>query len=179
MQRALRTMIAATAAAAAFFLVATAAPAQQVGAPPPVKQIKLTEKQVLGFVAAQKDMAAVMEKIQGEVSDQLPPAIQAELDALSRKHGFKDFSEYDEVVANIAMVMSGIDPKTKVFTEPAVAIKKEIEDARADRTMSEQDRKQLLEDLNEALKSAEPIQNPGNIELVKKYYDKIDAALTQ
>ena len=35
----------------------------------------------------------------------------------------------------------------------------------------------LLEELNEALKSAQPIQFPGNIELVKKHYDKIDAAL--
>jgi hypothetical protein len=35
----------------------------------------------------------------------------------------------------------------------------------------------MLEELNEALKSAQPIQFPGNIELVKKYYDKIDAAL--
>ena len=48
-------------------------------------------------------------------------------DAITKKFGFKDFNEYDEVVANITMVMSGIDPKTKAFTEPSVAIKKEIE----------------------------------------------------
>jgi hypothetical protein len=35
----------------------------------------------------------------------------------------------------------------------------------------------MLEELNEALKSAQPIQFPSNIELVKKHYDKIDAAL--
>ena len=35
----------------------------------------------------------------------------------------------------------------------------------------------MLEELNEALKSAQPFQFPGNIELVKKYYDKIDAGL--
>jgi hypothetical protein len=35
----------------------------------------------------------------------------------------------------------------------------------------------MLDELNEALKSAQPIANPGNIELVKKYYEKIDAVL--
>jgi len=35
----------------------------------------------------------------------------------------------------------------------------------------------MLEELNEALKSVQPIQFPGNIDLVRKYYDKIDAAL--
>jgi hypothetical protein len=76
------------------------------------------------------------------------------------------------------MVMAGIDPKTKAFTEPAVAIKKEIADVTADKSIPAADKKQLLEELNEALKSVQPIQFPSNIELVKKYYDKIDAALT-
>jgi hypothetical protein len=81
------------------------------------------------------------------------------------------------VVGNITMVMTGIDPKTKVFTEPVAAIQKEIADVTADKTIPAQDKKQMLEELNEALKSAPPIQFPGNIELVKKYYDKIDAGL--
>ena len=34
----------------------------------------------------------------------------------------------------------------------------------------------MLEELNEAMKSAQPIQYPSNIELVKKHFDKIDAA---
>jgi hypothetical protein len=107
----------------------------------------------------------------------LPPKVLAELDAAAKKHGFKDFNDYDEVVGNITMVMTGIDPKTKVFTEPAAAIQKEIADVTADKTIPAQDKKQMLEELNEALKSAQPIQFPGNIELVKKYYDKIDAGL--
>ena len=38
-------------------------------------------------------------------------------------------------------------------------------------------KKQLLEELREALKSTQPIQFPSNVELVRRYYDKIDAAL--
>ena len=74
--------------------------------------------------------------------------------------------------------MAGIDPKTKAFTEPAISIKKEIADVTADKTIPDQVKKQMLEELNEALKSAEAIKFPSNIELVKKYYEKIDAALT-
>jgi hypothetical protein len=74
-------------------------------------------------------------------------------------------------------VMAGIDPKTKAFTEPAAAIKQEIAEVTANKTMPAREKKEMLEELNEALKSAQPIQFPGNIELVKKYYDKINGAL--
>jgi len=70
--------------------------------------------------------------------------------------------------------VAAIDPQTKVFTNPQTAIKKELEDVSADKTIPDDEKKQLLEELNEALKSAESIQFPTNIELVKKYYDKID-----
>ena len=81
------------------------------------------------------------------------------------------------MVGNITLVMTGIDPKTKAFTEPAAAIKQEIADVTANKTISAEEKKQMLEELDEALNSAQSIQFPGNIELVKKYYDKIDAAL--
>ena len=69
--------------------------------------------------------------------------------------------------------------RSQGFTQHANlrSIQKEIADVTADKTIPAQDKKQMLEELNEALKSAPPIQFPGNIELVKKYYDKIDAGL--
>ena len=81
------------------------------------------------------------------------------------------------MAANISMIMAGIDPQTKAFTEPTVAIKKEIEEVKADKSIPENEKKQMLDELNEALKTAQPIQHPGNIELVKKYFDKLDAVL--
>ena len=75
------------------------------------------------------------------------------------------------------MVMAGIDPQTKAFTEPQIAIKKEIEEVSADKSIPEKEKKQMLDELNDALKSAAPIQFPNNIEIVTKYYDKIDAVL--
>jgi hypothetical protein len=142
-----------------------------------VKQIKLSDKQVEGFIAAQKDMSAVTEKMQGGASDKPDPKVQAELESVAQKHGFATFAEYDDVAANISMVMAGIDPQSKAFTEPKVAIQKEIDEVTADKSIPDKEKKQMLEELNEALKTAQPIENPGNIELVKKYYDKIDAVL--
>jgi hypothetical protein len=179
MQLMLRVMFAAALAAvvaggSTVALVPTAA-AQQPLQSPTMKQIKLTEKQIQGFIAAQKDMAPLLEKLQAATSDQLDPKVQAQLEAAAKKNGFKDMAEYDDVAANISMVMAGFDPQTKTFTDPLVAIKKEIADVTADKSMAAEEKKQALEELNEALKATQPIEFPSNIELVKKYYDKLDA----
>jgi hypothetical protein len=170
MQQAFR-LIMVVLALSALSLFSGAAAAQTIN------QIKLTEMQVEGFVAAQKDMAAVTEKMQDTASDKPDPKIQADLDAIAKKHGFKDFTEYDDVAANISMIMAGIDPQSKAFMEPAAAIKKEIDEIQNDKSIADKEKQQMLEELNEALKTAAPIQNPGNVELVKKHFDKIEAVL--
>ena len=104
MQQVLRSLTVAFVAAA---LVQLSWPVQsQPVAEPPSKQIALTEKQVLAFIAAQKDIQPILDKIQGPSADELPPPIKAELDAAAKNHGFKDFNDYDEVTNNITMVMT-------------------------------------------------------------------------
>jgi uncharacterized coiled-coil protein SlyX len=142
----------------------------------PLKQIKLTEKQVEGFIAAHKDMAEAFDKTPADKPDAAAQA-QAQLDAIAKKFGFKDHSEYDDVATNIAMVIFGIDPQTKTFTDPPTLAKKELDEAMADKSLSEKERKQLVEDLTEQLKAVQPIQHPSNVDLVKKYYDKIEPLL--
>jgi hypothetical protein len=141
------------------------------------RQIDLTEKQVQGFIAAQKPMTDATENMQGGPSDKPDPKLQAELDAIAKKQGFKDLAEYDEVAATISMVMAGIDPETKQYIPADVAIRQQIKDIEADKSLPADERKQALEELNESLKAAQPIRNPANIDLVKKYYDKIEAVL--
>jgi hypothetical protein len=141
------------------------------------KQIKLTEKHVEAFIAAQQDMSAVVQKIQAGATVKTDSSYDAELEAVTKKHGFNSFAEYEDVAATISIVMASIDPQNKSFMDPQTAIKKEIDDLRTDKTMSEDDKKQLMQELQEALKAAQPIQFPSNIDLVRKYYDRIDAAL--
>jgi len=168
MQQVLRLFI------AAFAAVALVQFAGNVAAQSPVKQLKLTEKQVDGFIAAHKDMGAVAEKMEGDKPD---PKLQYQLESIAKKFGFKDFNEYDDVASNIALVMAGIDPQTKAFTDPPTAIKREIDEVTADKSMPEKERKQALDELAEAMKMAQPIQFPGNIEIVKKYYDRLEPLL--
>jgi soluble P-type ATPase len=160
---------------AAALMLGAGAPA--MAASDVIQQVKLTDKMVEGFIASQKDMAKVAEKLQGAPSDKPDPKIQAELETVAKKHGFKDFAEYDDVAANISMIMAGIDPQNGSFMDPVEAIKKEIEEVKVDKTIKENDRKTMLEELTEALKVTQPIKFPDNVALIKKYREKIDAVL--
>jgi hypothetical protein len=115
--------------------------------------------------------------VQGLISEQPDPELQAASEAIAKNSGFKHFAEYDDVAANILMVVAGIDQLTKRYTAPQTAVKKVVAKVTADKTIPEKDKKELLMELEKLLKVAPPIQYPGNIALVRKYYDKIDTAL--
>ena len=83
----------------------------------------------------------------------------------------------DDVAANISMVIAGIDPKSGDYTDPVEAIKKEIEDIKADKSIPDKDKKQMLEEMQEALESTPPLKFPENIALVKKYRADIEKVL--
>ena len=102
---------------------------------------------------------------------------KAQLEAVTKRYGFKDFAEYEAVANTISIVMTGMDPNTKEYADPQTAIKKEIENVLTDKTIPNREKKQLVAELNEALKSALSVQFPSNIELLKKFYDKIDVTI--
>jgi len=140
--------------------------------PPPTKQMPLTDKQIEGVVAGQKDIEAIMEKMPH--SGKPDPKFIAQLEAVAKKNGFAGYGEYANVVANISLVLAGFDPASKKYVGPEAVIKSQIAEVEADKKMSAKDKKEALADLNEALKTPEPpIENKGNIDLVAKYYDKL------
>jgi hypothetical protein len=155
------------------------APAQgaaPMGQPPAVKQIALTEKQVDGVIAAAKDMEALSEKMPDDGKPD--PKLTAQLEATAKKYGFAGYDDYNSVVDNIGLVMSGIDPATKKYVGGATVIKSQIAQVQADKKMSAKDKKEALDDLNQALKAPEPtIENKGNIDLVVKNFDKLAAIM--
>lgn len=73
--------------------------------------------------------------------------------------------------------MAGMDPQTKAFTDPPTAIKREIDEVTADKSIPEKEKKTMLDELAEAMKMAQPIQHQGNIDLIKKYYDRLEPLL--
>jgi hypothetical protein len=134
------------------------------------KQIKLTEKHIQGVMAAYKDMAKLYE---GMNSDKPDPQVEAQAAAIAKKNGFASLAEYDDAWINISMIMSGIDPQTKKFTEPPEQIKREIAALKADKSIPDADKKEDLAQLEEELKNTKPIQFKENIALVVKYFDKL------
>ncbi len=135
-----------------------------------VRQIKLTEKQIQSFMAAYEDMAKLYDDANADKPD---PKLEAQAAALAKKNGFASLAQYDDVLMNITMIMSGIDPQTKKFTEPPEQIKNEIVALKADKSVPEAEKKEGLTQLEAALKNARPIQFKENIALVLKYFDQL------
>jgi hypothetical protein len=168
----------------AFAQAKQAAPAAAQAAPPPAepqpKQIALTEKQIEGVLASQKELDAITEKLPEDAMDKPDPKVTAQLDVVVKKYGFADYADYNVVIDNVSLVMSGFDPQTKKYVGNDVVIKQQIAAVQADKKMSAKDKKEALADLNEALKAPSPaIENKGNIEVVGKYYDKLAAAMSE
>jgi hypothetical protein len=156
--------------------MAPAPSAQEQQAPPPVKQMALTDKQIEGVIASSKDMDAITDKLPENAKPD--PKITAQLEAIAKKNGFASFDEYNDVTDNIGMVMAGFDPVSKKYVGNEAVIKMQIAQVQADKKMSPKDKKEALADLNDALKSpAPPVANKGNIDLVTKYYDKLAATM--
>jgi hypothetical protein len=144
--------------------------------PPAVKQMALTDKQIQGVLAAQKDLDAITEKLPDNAKPD--PKVTAQLEGVAKKNGFASYDDYNDVVDNISIVLAGFDPATKKYVGSDTVIKAQIAQVQADKKMSAKDKKEALADLNEALKAPAPaIENKGNIDLVAKYYDKLADAM--
>ena len=153
---------------------ALAQAAQPAPAPPP--QIALTQAQIDSYLLADKEIEPILQKL--PATDAPPDAkVIAQLEAIAKKYKFASFEEFNIVAANIGLVADGIDPQSKKYVGEDVVIKKQIADINANAKMPAADKKAALDEMNEALKSVEPVKFPGNIDLVVKNYDKIEAAM--
>ena len=154
------------------------APAQQAAPAqaPVLKQIALTDKQVDGVLAAQKDMDAITAKLpENTAPDQ---KVMGQLEAVAKKYGFASYDDYNNVVDNISLVLGGFDPATKKYVGQEAVLKAQIAQLQADKKMPAKDKKEALDELNQALKTPAPaVENKANIDLIGKYYDKLVAAL--
>jgi len=154
-------------------------PPGQAAAPlqlPALKQLTLTDKQIEAVIATQKEMNPITDKLPENTP--ADPKVIAQLEAIAKKHGFANYEEYNVVIDNISLVLGAIDPVSKKYVGSEAVIKGQIAQVEADKKMSAEDRQQALNDLNLALKMPAPvIENKGNIDLVIKYYDKLDAVM--
>lgn len=145
-----------------------------------LRQVTLTDKMIEGVLASQKEFDAIAEKLPETAPEKPDPKITAQFEAVARKYGFASYDEYNDVVDTIGLVLGGFDPATKKYVGADNVIRGQIAAVEADKSIPDEDRKQALEQLNDALKApVPPIENKANIELVTKYYDKLNATLQQ
>ena len=64
-----------------------------------------------------------------------------------------------------------------VFTDPVDALKKELEDVKADASIPDEDKKRLVDELTEAIKTTPPLEYKENVDLVKAHRAEIEKAL--
>ena len=162
-------------------LALMAAPAltqSQTGQDQQFKQIKLSEKQVKNFIAVQKQLAPLADKL--ESTDGKPdPGLQKQVEQIAKSNGFSTLDEFDDVASNISLVLAGLDPQTGQFTEPPELIKRDIEEVKQDKQMSQSDKDQALAQMQEALKTAAPLRYKENVTVVKKYQKELDEVAPQ
>ena len=137
---------------------------------PALPQLSINEKHMQGFIAVSEPMEQLYDGVNPDKPD---PKLEAQAEALVKKHGFASLDEYDDVSMNIVMIISGIDPQTKRFTEPPEQIKQQIDAVRSDKSVPEAQKKEVLVQLEAALKDAKPIQFRENIALVVKHFDEL------
>jgi hypothetical protein len=171
----LRTLAAAAALGLLAFSGLAQAPKQGEGEQG-FKQMKLTEKHIKGFISAQKQIAPLSSKVEG---DKVDPAVQSQLEKIAKSNGFSSLEELGDVGANISLVLGGLDPKTGQFTELPELIKKDMEELKQNKEMSQKDKDQALAEMQEALKTAPLLQFKENVALVRKYQKELDQVLGQ
>jgi hypothetical protein len=152
-------------------------PSTQSAPLPELKQIALTEAQIQGLLDAQPEMDAIVKKLPDDPARPPDAAAMAQLEQVAKKYGFADYAEYGTVAANVDMLLDGFDPRTRKFVGIEAMVKNEIAAIEADNRMPADAKKDAMEELNDALKNAPTVQFPANIELVAKYFDKLDDAL--
>ena len=148
-----------------------AAPAESM------KQMALTGAQIEAYLAAAAEIEPILSKAPPSPSVEPDPKVTAQIEAIAKKNKFASYAEYDDVGANIGFVMDWIYPQTKKYVGADALLKRDIAEVEADAKMPAEDKKETLAEMNDALKSIEPIKFPANIDLVIQYYDRIGAAL--
>jgi hypothetical protein len=140
-----------------------------------VKQMLLTEKHILGLLAATVEINTITDNASENINELHPETI-AKLDVAARKHGLSSYDEYKTIDANAGLIMSGYDDVKNTYVGRDTLIKLRIARVKANRKMSDQEKKDELADLNEQLQfDLPPVAYNGNIALVAKYYDRLRA----
>ncbi len=96
-----------------------------------LKQIELNDKLVIVFHYRTEGFRAAVQQACRR-RRQARRALTAQLEDIAKKNGFASFAEFEDVGANITIVLDGLDRTSGTYTDPSEKMKKELEEIKAD-----------------------------------------------
>jgi hypothetical protein len=73
--------------------------------------------------------------------------------------------------------MAGLDTESGNFVDPVEALRKQRDDVQKDKTIPDTDKKQLIDELTEAINTTPQLQYKENVDIVKAHRAEIEKAL--
>ncbi|HKZ95925.1 MAG TPA: hypothetical protein VJ045_02985 [Hyphomicrobiaceae bacterium] len=143
-----------------------------------LKQMQLTDKQVASFIEAQKDFAPLSGKLL-EAGEKPDDALVKQLEDIAKKHGFASFTEFEDVGANITIVLDGLDRKTGAYTDPIEKMKQELEEIKGDESIPAEDKKLAIDDLTQEIAAAQPLKHRENVDVVKQHIAELEKLMPE
>ncbi len=153
----------------------SAPPAAAANEPAP-KQVTLTQKTIDQLLATQKGIHDAQAKAP---KNQDPKAAQTQVDSIAKTNGFATSGDFADASFSVGMVLAGMDDGGN-YVGTKAALQKQIDEVKGDKKMAANEKKETLDELNEALKSAEsekPMQ--ANVDLVKANAAKLTESAQQ
>ncbi len=132
------------------------------------EQVQLTDAQVKGYIAASPRLSELFDRMDS-AGNNPDPKLDAELEALARKHGFKNYDELETVGSNIGFVMSGINEEDGSFREPLEVLQEELAAVEADASIAAEEKQQLIASIKESITLTPKLKYPGNVNAVKAH----------
>jgi hypothetical protein len=133
-------------------------------------QIQLTEKQILGLLAAADEIDDIREN-SSDGFYKTGPETTAKLDAVASKHGLSGYDEFKTIRANVIQVFSGYDKITKRYVGREQLIRVDVARTKADRRKSANQKAFEIEIIEAQRQCTLPaIKFRSNIDLVHKHY---------
>jgi hypothetical protein len=140
-----------------------------------IVQIKLTDAQVKDYIATQADLAGVIIRLPDDRVDIPDTKSRSQVETILRRHGFGSLDAYNAVARNIALVLEGVDPKTRTYVGPNVMLERQLADIDADPTVAQNEKEEAKAQIAAQMKAVAPLQFPSNVELVTRNLDEITA----
>ncbi len=142
------------------------------------KQIALSQKTIDSLIATQKqirDAEAKLTPAKGQKAPD-PKVLESKIDGIAKANGFKSMNDFADASYSVGVVLAGLDPESGKYIGAKAALQKQIDEVKADKKMPPNEKKESLDELNEAIKSSANAEKPlpANIDLVTTNAPKLN-----